>query len=107
MAKTSVEMVRDVLEWNLEAEDKLSFISQIVRDDSAIPAHTSRRIHRAACKQPSESSAQKPTVRFKDVYRKGMLWANCKKADPEGAKKLNYTYVTNEELEKFLAKPRR
>ena len=102
MAKASMDMVRDVLKWNLEAEQKLTFIRRIVEGNAPAPAVK----HEAAPKAPAKrrkTGRRRPT----GTTRKVQLWAECKKADPEKVKSLNYTRATAQELEKFLAKVRK
>ena len=102
MAKASMDMVRDVLKWNLEAEQKLTFIRRIVEGTAPSPALKDEVAQKAPAK-PRKTGRQRP-IRS---TRKVQLWAECKKADPEKAKSLNYTRATAQDMEKFLARVRK
>lgn len=102
MAKTSMDMIRDVLKWNLEAEQKLTFIRRIVEGTAPGPVAKDKEARKAPAKR-RKTGRRRPTR----TTRKVQLWAKCKKADPEKAKSLNYTRATAQDLEKFLAKVRK
>ena len=102
MAKASMDMVRDVLEWNLEAEQKLTFIRRIVENAAPAPA-AKHEVAQIAPAKPRKTGTRRPTR----TTRKVQLWAECKKADPEKAKSLNYRKVEIRDLEKFIAKVRK
>ena len=102
MAKASMDMIRDVLKWNLGAEEKLTFIRRIVEGTAPAPAARDEAARKAPAK-PRKTGRQRP-IRS---TRKVQLWAECKKADPEKVKSLNYTRATAQDLEKFLAKVRK
>ncbi len=102
MAKASMEMIRDVLKWNLEAEQKLTFIRRIVEGTAPAPAVKDEVAQKAPAK-PRKTGRRRPTR----STRKVQLWAECKKADPEKAKNLSYRKVKSQDLEKFLAKVRK
>jgi hypothetical protein len=102
MAKASIDMIRDILKWNLDAEQKLTFIRQIV-EGTAPESAVKDKVAQKAPAKPRKTGIQRP-IRS---TRKVQLWAECKKADPEKVKSLNYTRVTNQEMEKFLARVRK
>ena len=102
MAKASMDMIKDVLKWNLEAEQKLTFIGQIAEGTLAGPA------------VKDEAAGEAPSKRLKTgkrratgTNRKVKLWAQCKKADPQKVESLNYSKVKIMELERMLAKARK
>jgi hypothetical protein len=99
MAKASMDMIKDVLKWNLEAEQKLSLIRQIAEGVPAGPA-VKDKVAREAPAKRRKAARQRPT----GTTRKVQLWAECKKADPEKVKSLSYRAVKTRDLEKFLAK---
>ena len=102
MAKASMDMIKDVLKWNLEADQKLSLIRQIVEGVPAGPAVKDKVAQKAPAK-PRKTGRRRPT----GTTRKVQLWAECKKAAPEKAKSLSYRAVKTRDLEKFLAKVRK
>ena len=102
MAKASMDMIKDVLKWNLEAEQKLTFIRRIVEGTAPAPAAKDEVVQKAPAK-PRKTGRGRPT----GTTRKVQLWAECKKADPEKAKSLNYRKVEIRDLEKFLARVRK
>ena len=102
MAKASLDMIRDVLKWNLEAEEKLTFISRIVEGTAPAPTVKDEVAQKVPAK-PRKTGRRRPTR----STRKVQLWAECKKADPEKVKSLNYTRATTQEMEKFLARVRK
>jgi len=102
MAKASIDMIKDVLEWNLGAEQKLAFIRRIVEGTVAGPAAEEKAAGKAPAKQRKTAKR-----RATGATRKVQLWAECKKADPEKVKSLNYTRATAQDMEKFLAKVRK
>jgi len=103
MAEASMEMVRDVLEWDMSDYEKIAIIEMLM--EAPIPAVKKRIVD--VSPQPSKrrhvATSRGTTHVATGAVHKVKLWAQCKKADPEGAKKLDYSYVKNEELEKFLA----
>ena len=102
MAKASMDMIKDVLKWSLEADQKLSLIRQIVEGVPAGPAVKDKVAQKAPAKQ-RKAGRRRPT----GTTRKVQLWAECKKADPEKVKSLSYRSVKTADLEKFLAKARK
>ncbi len=102
MAKASMDMIRDVLKWNLGAEQKLTFIAEIIEGTPAGPALKEKVVQKAPPKR-RKTGRRRPTR----STRKVQLWAECKKADPEKAKSLSYRMVKTQDLEKFLAKVRK
>ena len=102
MAKASMDMIRDVLKWNLEAGQKLAFIRRIVEGTAPAPA-AKQEVAAKASPKPRKARKRRPT----GTTRKVQLWAECKKADPEKVKSLNYTRATAQDMEKFLAKVRK
>ena len=102
MAKASMDMIKDVLEWNMEAEQKLTFISQIVGGTAPAPPVKDEVAQKAPVKRRKTGRR-----RATGTNRKVQLWAECKKADPEKVKSLNYTRATAQEMEKFLARVRK
>ncbi len=102
MAKTSMDMIEDVLKWNLEAEQKLTFIRRIVEGTAPGPAATDKVARKAPAKQRKTGRR-----RATGTNRKVQLWAECKKADPEKVKSLSYRKVKTRDLEKMLAKIRK
>ncbi|NQT21249.1 MAG: hypothetical protein HQ592_16190 [Planctomycetes bacterium] len=84
------------------AEEKLTFIRQIVEGTAPAPAAKDKVARKAPAKQRKAGKR-----RATGATRKVQLWAECKKADPEKVKGLNYTRATAPELEKFLAKVRK
>ena len=97
-----MDMIEDVLKWNLEAEQKLTFIRRIVEGTAPAPAATDKVARKAPAKQRKTGRR-----RATGTNRKVQLWAECKKADPEKVKSLNYTRATAQDMEKFLAKVRK
>ena len=97
-----MDMLRDVLKWNLEAEQKLAFIRRIVEGTAPAPA-VKDEVAQIAPAKPRKTGRRRRT----GTTRKVQLWAECKKADPEKVKSLNYTRATAQDMEKFLAKVRK
>ena len=102
MAKASMDMIKDVLEWNLGAEQKLTFIRQIVEGTAPAPAAKDEAAQKAPAKRRKTGRRRRTRS-----TRKVQLWAECKKADPEKVKSLSYTIATAQDMEKFLAKVRK
>ena len=102
MAKASMDMIKDVLEWNMEAEQKLTFISQIVGGTAPAPPVKDEAAQKAPVKRRKTGRR-----RATGTNRKVQLWGECKKADPEKVKSLSYRKVKTQDLEKMLAKLRK
>ena len=79
MAKASMDMVRDVLEWNLEAEQKLTFIRRIVEGTAPAPAVKDEAAQEAPAK-PRKTGRRRPPERRDHVWCYGLV------ADDVGAR---------------------
>ena len=102
MAKASMDMIEDVLKWDMGAEQKLAFICQIVGGTAPAPAAKEKAAAKAPPKQRKTRKRRAP-----GTYRRAQLWAACKKANPAKIKSLNYSEVTIQDLEKILARARK
>ena len=102
MAKASMDMIEDILKWDIGAEQKLTFIRQIVEGTAPAPAAKAKVAAKAPTKRRKARRQRAP-----GTFRRAQLWAACKKANPGKIKSLNYSKVTIQDLEKILARARK
>jgi len=116
-----IEMVRDVLNWDMSDYEKIAMIEMIAMAVGPKPKTASEILraryapHKphapAKCRMSPKPVAlpKKPIHKgpVAGTYRRGILWAKCLKADRAAAYSLGYKHATNEKMEKLLAKARK
>ena len=114
MAKTEIDMIRDILGWPLSDEQKLALVRQVVGEKAAptlAPAKKRGRPKapaRAAAKAPAPAKAVKRRKRSSlrpegsGYTRRSQLWAELKRLAPDKAAKLSYTEVSTKQLEPMV-----
>jgi len=127
MARSEMDMIRDILGWSVPDERKLGLIRQIVGERPA-PKPTAAPARKAAAKAPAKPpkppkppriSAEEPGRVVKrrrrslirgegSAYtRRSQLWAELKRLAPEKLEGLSYTKVSNEQLEPLVEEARK
>ena len=123
MAKTELDMIRDILGWPISAEQKLGLIRQIVGGKAAAtptPAPARKKVVKAkapakapakiAAKAPAQAPAKVVKRRKRSLLRgegsaytlRSVLWAELKRLAPEKAAKLSYARVSTRQLEPMV-----
>ena len=103
----TIEMVRDVLNWDMSDYEKIAIIEMLVEDTPTGYEKWQDRIIRRGNLLMAEPPEPKPKVHKGPVagtYRRGLLWKKLLKADPKAAKRLGYRNAMNKVMEKLLAK---
>ena len=127
MARSEMDMIRDILGWSVPDERKLGLIRQIVGERPA-PKPAAAPARKAAAKAPAKPpkppkppriSAEEPGRVVKrrrrslirgegSAYtRRSQLWAELKRLAPEKLEGLSYTKVSNEQLEPLVEEARK
>jgi len=99
MAKTEMDMVRDILDWAVSAEQKLGLIRQVVGLGRAVPA--------ASVKARARKRRARRKAAVAGPGRRATLWGQLKRMAPEKAKSLNYSVVTADQLESIIAEAKK
>ena len=112
MAKTEMDMIRDILGWPLSDEQKLALLRQAVGVKPTAKPIAARRKKRAAKAKASTPKPAKVVKRRKrsalrpegsGYTRRSQLWAELKRLAPDKAKGLSYTRLSTEQIEAKLA----
>jgi len=111
MAKAEIEMVRDIMDWQVSDDRKLGLIQEIVSGKAAPEAAAARaprkvrkvRRGRKAAKR-AEAPATAPVRKARRrrgaaaPSRRAVLWAELKRIAPERAQGIRYTQVSADKL---------
>jgi len=107
MAKAEMDMVRDILGWNLPDSQKLSLIRQVMSERPAAPAVAAQapvvaKKTKKTRKTKKARKARKAGLSARQMQRVS-LWAELKKVAPEKAASLNYGDLSADKLAAILA----
>jgi len=98
MAKSQVDMIRDILNWQISSDNKLALIKQVVGAKSAPTDTVKARVAKKAGKKKAASGKRAAT----GFTEKARLWRELKRLAPDRASGLNYTEMTTEKLESMV-----
>ena len=111
MAKTEIDMIRDILGWPLSDEQKLALVRQVVGGKLAakpVAAPRTKSVAKAKASAPKPAKVVKRRKRSalrpegSGYTRRSRLWAELKRLAPDKAAKLSYTKVSTEQLEPMV-----
>jgi len=99
MAKTTLDMIQDILGWPIADREKLSHISHIV-GEAPTPAGEKPAAEKKAVKKAHRKKSSR------NIPRKAVLWNELKDKAPAKIASLSYVKAKTDELEKLLAEAR-
>ncbi len=98
-----IDMVKDVLNWDMSDYEKIAIIEMIVEAPRTVPKYKpASEILKARYAQPAKPKVHKGPVA--GTYKRGILWARCKKEHPLWAAKQVYGNLSNADMERVLAR---